>query len=347
MVSDAHIPNIPDLIDGIPSPAANPNLFGHDAALETVKNQLASGRMHHAWLLTAPRGIGKATFAFHFAAHLLSSQSPDGEDINSVRSRVAAGGHPNLIHLTRPWDPKASTFKTQITVEEAGRAIHFLTTSRASDTWRVIIIDAADEMNRTVQNALLKTIEEPPDNTLFLLVNHSISALTPTIRSRCQRLSLKPLSPEDLFSALEPHGVLENVSAEDRALLVKASAGSVRKAILLAQTGGLSMVREFDGLYAAQSGEVDWPAVISLAGKISQRGKEDQYRLLLEIADEFLIKQATGADHDAAPARLARWAELWEETRDAARTAESYNLDRKQVILNLFQSISEMGATAR
>ena len=176
MMSDAHTPNVPDLIDGVPSPAANPNLFGHDAALETIKNQLASGRMHHAWLLTGARGIGKATFAFHFAAHLFSSHSPDGEntllgkeDINAVRSRIAAGGHPNLIHLTRPWDPKASTFKTQITVEEAGRAIHFLTTSRASDTWRVIIIDAADEMNRTVQNALLKTIEDPPENTLFLL----------------------------------------------------------------------------------------------------------------------------------------------------------------------------------
>ena len=345
-----HELKVADRIDGVLHPAENPLVTGHDDALDHLSQQYRSGRIHHAWLINGPRGIGKATLAFRFAGHVLRNPQPDmapqewsyAVDGDTIESRIAGGGHPNLLHLARPWDFQNKKFKTQLTVDEIRLTVPFFGTSRGESGWRIAIVDSMDEMNRSASNSLLKILEEPPDNTLFFIISHSRGSVSPTIWSRCQTLSLKPLSDADLLEVLERLGVLSEVDESNHALLTKLSGGSVRQAIVLARNDGLELHQKFSEA-CRDLAKPDWPDIHALADSVSLRGREDRYRLLLSMAGEYLETNATKVGEGATDiSKLARWAEVWEKTRHSADLAERYNLDRKQVILNLFQSMGEV-----
>lgn len=341
---------VADRMEGVLHPAENPNVTGHDSALKLLTQQYRSGRIHHAWLINGPRGIGKATLAFRFAGHVLRNPNPGAapqewvyaDDGDSIESRIAGGGHPNLLHLARPWDFQNKKFKTQLTVDEVRLTVPFFGTSRGESGWRIAIVDSMDEMNHSASNSLLKILEEPPDNTLFFIISHSQGAVSPTIRSRCQTLVLKPLIDADVLSVLDRLDVLREIDEKDHALLVRLSHGSVRQAIVLARSNGLELHQRFAA--ACQDlARPDWPEIHALADSVSLRGKEDRYRLLLSMAGEYLESNATALGEGAVDiSTLARWAEVWEKTRHSADLAERYNLDRKQVILSLFQSMGEV-----
>jgi DNA polymerase-3 subunit delta' len=218
---------VADKIDGIPHPAETLDLIGHEETTKQVLQQYASGRMHHALLLTGPRGIGKATFALRVASHVFrhpdSANAPlSFEDTNPndpIDGKLAARSHPNLLHMTRPWDEKAKKFKTQLTVDVIRLTVPFFGTSRGEEGWRIAIVDAADDMNASAANALLKILEEPPHNTLFFVISHSPAKVLPTIRSRCQQISMKPLLDEQVLSVLSKFGALDGLSNDDQMLL--------------------------------------------------------------------------------------------------------------------------------
>ena len=163
-----------DSLPDIPSPAARSRLFGHAAQWAALTAAHQSGKLHHAWLLQGPRGIGKATAAFAFARYLLSPMSAMGspepvtDPENPVARQIAGGGHPGLVHITRPAVDKGAGFKTQITVEEIRKLNRFFRTTTGGGQWRIAIIDPADDMNRNAANALLKILEEPPERSIFL-----------------------------------------------------------------------------------------------------------------------------------------------------------------------------------
>lgn len=354
MIDDDAI--VADKIDGIPHPAETQQVIGHNAAIDTILQQYASGRMHHALLLTGPRGIGKATLAMRIAAHVLrypdyksaplKIDNPNKQD--RVNGKIAARSHPNLLHMTRPWDEKAKKFKTQLTVDVVRLTVPFFGTSKGEAGWRVAIVDAADDMNLSASNALLKILEEPPHNTLFFVISHSPAKVLPTIRSRCQQVSLKPLSDEQVLEVLNGFNALENLSDDDRILLGRLSKGSVRTGLLLSRENGLEIYKNFAAA-CKRLDKPDWSQIHRLAETVTARGKEDGFRLLLEFANEFMESHATGRALDAAGANnnistLARWAQVWEKTQNSTRIADGYNLDKKQVILNLFQ---DMGEAAR
>ncbi len=341
---------VADRIDGVLHPAENPIVTGHDEMLSHLARQYRTGRMHHAWLITGPRGIGKATLAFRFAGHVLRHPDPGTApqnwvtpEVNDVvESRVAGGGHPNLLHLTRPWDFKDKKFKTQLTVDEIRLTVPFFGTSRGESGWRIAIVDSADDMNRNASNSLLKILEEPPDNTLFFIIAHANGAVSPTIRSRCQSVALKPLCDADVLDVLDRLGVVVEVDKKNHALLARLSSGSVRRAIVLARNKGLELHQRFVAACEDLS-RLNWSEIHALADSVALRGKEDQYRLLLSMANEYLESNATGhGKSNVDISELARWAEVWEKTRHSADLAERYNLDRKQVILSLFQSMGEV-----
>ncbi|KAB2878241.1 MAG: DNA polymerase III subunit delta', partial [Albidovulum sp.] len=241
-MSDDAIPE-PDRVEGARHPRDTVRLIGQEAAETAFLDAYAAGRLHHAWLLTGPLGVGKATLAWRIARFLLATpedaggglfgdaptapESLDVDPAHPVARRLHAGSEGRLFVLRRAWDEERKRLKTVITVDEVRRLAGFLHLSAPDGGRRAVIVDPADEMNAAAANALLKMLEEPPPGVTFLLVSHQPSRLLPTIRSRCRELRLSALSPADLAAAIAAAGA----TADDGAGLAVLAGGSVGEAI--------------------------------------------------------------------------------------------------------------------
>ncbi|WP_285294478.1 DNA polymerase III subunit delta' [Aureimonas altamirensis] len=321
-----------DDMDGIPPPAARLDVVGHDAALGALTQALDDGRMHHAWLLQGPQGIGKATLAFAFARTLLAST---GEDTVAVARQVAQGAHPRLIHLSRPLADRGGGFKTQITVDEIRRLTHFFHTT-AGLGWRVAIVDPADDMNRNAANALLKILEEPPARSLFLIVNHMPGRLLPTIRSRCRVLRLGELQASEIASRLRRD--VPDASDDEIAQASAQAMGSMRTGFQNLIGGGGEVNAQVQRLFALST--PDWAGIQALADAVSSKGREASYGLMVRELFQALAaeseKALAGGDLRAAE----RLAAFWQSEDARWREGEAYNLDRKQMLLTFFTGLS-------
>ncbi|HWG80852.1 MAG TPA: DNA polymerase III subunit delta' [Stellaceae bacterium] len=349
-------------------PRENPLLLGHEAAESVLLNAYRSARLPHAWLLSGPRGIGKATLAFRFARFLFAEgaagpglfAAPDASlavaPDHPVCRRVASGGHADLLVVERGLDPKRKKLRSEIVVEDTRAIAGFLRLTPAEGAWRVVIVDGADMMNPNAANALLKILEEPPQKALLLLVSDNPGRLLPTIRSRCRILALKPLGEGEVTEALAHYR--PDLAAGDRAILAQLAEGSIGRAIELAAAGGLglyrSLVRLIDGLPS-----LDGATLHALADRLARADGEDSYRLLGELLPGWIARMvalATGGgegEHAALPGeaqsmrRLAgrrgldQWADVWENLNQLFALADEVNLDRKQVVLNAFFALAE------
>src|SRR6478672_2205435 len=186
-------------------------LFGHGEAETALLDAYRSGRIPHAWLIGGAAGIGKATLAYRMARFVLAHRTPQAADVqraetlwvdpsNLVARHVAAGAHGGLLTLERSLNDKG-VMRTVITVDETRETIGFFGSTAAVDGWRVCVVDTVDELNPNAANALLKVLEEPPQQSLFLLVSHAPGKVLPTIQSRCRKLALRSLAVADVIAA--------------------------------------------------------------------------------------------------------------------------------------------------
>ncbi|MEP1206401.1 MAG: DNA polymerase III subunit delta' [Rhizobiaceae bacterium] len=342
---------IADAIDGVPDPSKCTILSGHDSALEQMFENYRSGRMHHAWLLSGPRGIGKASMAMMWAKFLFSY--PDRRDLppppaqfdpgsigEDIHRQVAQGAHPQLLHLTRPWDEKTKRFKTQLSVEEIRRTQHFYGMTAGAGGWRVTIVDSIDDMNASAANALLKILEEPPKKSLFFVLSHATGRPLATIKSRCQQLTLQPLSDDQNLAVINRLGV--QASDADKQKAVELSEGSVRRTIQLLESTVMKDFSVFESLMKRQAtGDGgDWKAVHKIADSLSRRGQEEAYGLFKDLVTGWIGAQVR-SNQQVALSELAGWAELWDKANRSSTLAEAFNLDKKQVILSLFGDLFE------
>ncbi|MEK1886149.1 MAG: DNA polymerase III subunit delta' [Phyllobacterium sp.] len=353
-MSDAvlDVPVTHDAIDGVPPPSANRALFGHDRIRSFLAQAYRSGHMHHALLLEGPQGVGKATLAFHLAGHMLTYPQTKDAPLTLAEPnftaapyrQMASGTHLSLLHITRPVDTKTGKFKTGITIDEIRRVTHFLNRTSHDGSWRIVIVDPADDMNRNAANALLKTLEEPPQRTLFILISHSLGRLLPTIRSRCQSLRFEPLEQKDLISALTAIN-LDPGQVTDIEGLVKQADGSARKAALLLAFGGLEISEAVEGVLGRVVFDV--PKAHALASALSGREAEIQYNLFLEGLFDRIALNARLAAEQGDTAKASRWSNLWTDLQNEARDAADYNLDRKQTVLIFLDRMHRFLADAR
>ncbi|MGD0530996.1 MAG: DNA polymerase III subunit delta' [Methyloceanibacter sp.] len=356
----------PDRLEGFSAPREVDCLFGHDAPLAEFDDALRSGRLHHAWLLVGPEGIGKATLAYRLARNVLAlgeEAAGDRAQVAPVSAehpvfrKVAALSHPNLLLLRRPWNERTKRYSQWISVDEVRRLRGFLGHSAGQAGWRVVIVDRADELNQNAANALLKALEEPPQRTLFLLVATAEGRLPVTIRSRCRTLRVATLGEGDLEQAARAALARDGheVDAETLATALSLSQGSVRRALELATGEGIGLYRE---LLAVLGGlpKLDGARLHRLVDRLG--GASDGERLelflslLLGLLERLIRAAATGegaigedrelAGRSVDRSILPRWVEVWEAIDRAQADAASLNLDRNLLVLEVFYRLQQV-----
>jgi DNA polymerase III subunit delta' len=345
-----------DKIGDLPHPRERFDLFGHAQAAQTLATAARSGRLHHAWIIAGPKGVGKATLAWRFARALLAHGAADCPDDlavtpnHPVARQIGALSHSDLIVIRRPWDTDKKRFKTELPVEEVRRLHGFFARHASEGGARIAIIDAADDMSRSAQNALLKILEEPPAQALLLLVSHAPGALLPTTRSRCRLLTLRSLDEDamtDAVAALAP-----SVDQKSRTLLSALAGGAPGRALELAEADALAMYRETSELLQSLP-RLNGAKLFALAEKVArapaERGLALFVTLLAQIQERALrgsyapVAAVPGEDtllrHLRAILTPDRLAAQWEGLKVEAQRADDLNLDKKQLVLNTLFAI--------
>ncbi|WP_238258287.1 DNA polymerase III subunit delta' [Methylobacterium gnaphalii] len=327
----------------MPRPREQTRLVGHEAAEAAFVEALHSGRMHHAWLIGGPRGIGKATLAYRVARRLVADPrtlpQPDGLDVppeHPVARQVAALSHPNLVALRRVQAPGAKSLPTRIPVEAARQALDlFAETAGGEGGYRVCIVDSADDLNANSANALLKMVEEPPPRALFLIVSHAPARLLPTIRSRCRKLMLRPLDEEQVEAVITefPPPFIQP-GLEDIARAAALGEGSVARTIAFLDSATAGVVREVRMLLANPH-DPDWRRIMKLADTLSGRDADELFAAALDTLQRFLSSEIDRRKGEGA-ARLLGLVEASDRISEKAREAAIYNLDRRPLVLSLF-----------
>lgn len=328
-------------------------LFGHRAAEAALLDAYKSGRIAHAWLIGGLHGIGKATLAYRMARFVLANPDPaspavqnaaklDVDPQSHAARMVAAGTHGGLLTLQRTLNDKG-VLRTVITIDEVRATVSFFGSTAAAGGWRVCIVDCMDELNPNGANALLKILEEPPPRSLFLLVSHAPARLLPTIHSRCRKLNLRPLTPDEVIQAVA-HATGLAPDAPELTDMEALSDGSVGGALSLMDAKALRLSRRVTALLDALP-RVD-PLELHALGDVMPLN--DRAALTAFVGGvERWIERRVGAAGAAAPPdlpRLARLAEVWEKIGRAARETADYNLERKPLVFSVVGLLAEATA---
>jgi DNA polymerase-3 subunit delta' len=317
------------------------DLRGAEDAERAWLETLERGRMHHAWLLVGPEGVGKATFAYRAARRLLGARPDPGNGLlgadpeHPVSRQVSARAHPDLLVLERA-DEDGRTRKS-IPVDEARRLPEFFALSPAISPWRVAIIDAADDLNANAANAVLKTLEEPPPRGVLFLVSHSPGKLLPTIRSRCRRLLFRPWPDAEVAAFLAERAGIEPEAGARLAAMAKGSPG---RALALAAADALELDREALELLRSLPNP-DESALLAFAGGLRRAEGPERLALMFERLAEhvrIMVEQNVGGEGGF---RAEPWLDAWDRLTSLPGEAEALNLDRQDVFWSAMAALRE------
>ncbi len=342
------------------SPQNNNYLLGQEEAENTFLQAWKNNTLHHAWILSGEKGIGKATLAYRIARFLLCADSNKKQQYTSLNispdnpifQQVANGSHPDLMVLERDYtetdkrkiisairkgeamdDEELSNLKKSafIRVDDVRKVNDFLAKTSFNDGWRVVIIDSADDMNKSAANALLKILEEPPAKTILLLISHNSGMLLPTIRSRCAKLPLKILTAGEVGSLLRRYR--SELSEAMIARLVEMSGGSIGKAILYADENAVSFYDNMCRLlYAKQNYSLS--ELLEFCDEAS--ASPETFGLCEELVLKFL------KDNMPNCCDKEEFYELWNETRKKFADCSNVNMDKRFMLINLFNKICKV-----
>lgn len=310
-------------------------ILGQDRAAEQFRAAWRSGSLHHAWLLAGPRGVGKASFARAAATRLLAEAAGPPVELpgletpvdHPIARLVDAGSHPDLRLLERLENPKTGNLARNITVDQVRTLAELFGSTPFMSDWRVVVIDAADDLEPSAANALLKMLEEPPANCLFLLVAHAPGKLLPTIRSRCRRLEFAGLADDAMTSFLESQA--PEIPAAQRSRIVVSAGGSAGKALALARLDlakledmALAILRQGDPANARRS---------DLALDLGRKGASERYAAFLDLVPSLIAREARQLDGG----RRERALDAYARARELAALAPRLSLDPAATVFQL------------
>lgn len=373
MAQDTELPE-PDRIEGAPHPRETRQVFGHAGAEAEFLSAFTSGRLHHGWLITGPRGVGKATLAWKMARFLLATpmdsngglfgappppQSLEVDADHPVAHRLRQLAEPRLYLVRRGANDKETALSSVIRVDEMRGLKNFLNLSAVDGGRRAVIIDSADEMNPNAANAVLKILEEPPANVTFFLISHQPFRLLPTIRSRCRELRLAALPPADLAAALTQAG--GEADPDEATALAELAGGSVGEASRLTHLDGLALYAQITALLGDLP-RLNRARALALAETAAGKGAEDRFDLLVTLLDLFLARLSRAAALRQLPpeaaageaaliTRLAEspraaqvWADLAQGLSQRARRGKAVNLDPAALLMDMVLKLEETAA---
>ena len=317
-------------------------ILGQHRAVDAFASAWASRKLHHAWLLAGPKGVGKATFAHAAARRVLADgagpsielpglETPDGHPMVRL---VEAESHPDMRWLERLPKEKGEGLARDITVSQIRELGEFMSMTAALSPWRVAVIDSMEELNKEASNALLKMLEEPPQNTLFFLVSHAPGRLLPTIRSRCQLLHFEALADEAMTSILEARS--SGLSEAERKKIVGMSFGSAGRALAFAELGlakledaAVAILRQGDPTNARRA---------ELANELGKKASAELYAAFLELAPSLIAREARGLRGPS----LERALNAYEKARELAVIAPRVSLDAAATVFQIGGFLAEV-----
>jgi DNA polymerase III subunit delta' len=312
-------------------------IVGQDRAVEQFASAWATRKLHHAWLLGGPKGVGKASFARAAARRVLADAGGppvelpgiDAPEDHPIVRLVDAGSHPDMRWLERIENPKAKTPGTlyrNIIVEQVRALGEFMGMTAALSPWRVAVVDTVDDLEPSGANALLKMLEEPPANTLFFLVSHAPGRLLPTIRSRCRRLEFQPLADDAMASILENR---TDLGEAERQKVIAMSFGSAGRALAFAELGlakieeqALAILRQGDPTNARRS---------ELASDLAKKASAERYAAFLDLAPSLIAREARRLQGESRERALDAYA----KARELAVIAPRVSLDPAATVFQL------------
>jgi DNA polymerase III subunit delta' len=321
-------------------------IVGQDRAVEQFASAWATRRLHHAWLLAGPKGVGKATFAHDVARRVLADaagpsvrlpgiETPDDHPIVKL---VEAGSHPDMRWLERLPKEKGEGLARDITVNQVRALGEFMGMTAGLSPWRVAVIDSMDELNKEASNALLKMLEEPPPNTLFFLISHAAGRLLPTIRSRCRRLEFQALDDDAMTSVLSENAA--HVSNAERQRIVSMSFGSAGRALAFAELdlakledSALAILRQGDPTNARRS---------DLASELGKKAAAERYAAFLDLAPSLIAREARQLEG----ARRERALNAYGKARELASIAPRLSLDPASTVFQMGGILADIAEPA-
>ncbi|HEY2884090.1 MAG TPA: DNA polymerase III subunit delta' [Rhizomicrobium sp.] len=324
-----------DRIEGFAHPRETTRLVGHELALARASRAIRSGRPPQAWLISGPPGVGKATLAYRMARYVLAYDATErGPADLSVPERdptsvqIAAGSHPGLLVLKRGPNPDTGRLMNVLSVGVVRSLAGFFGMTSATGGWRVAIVDTADDMNENAANALLKMLEEPPTSAMLILLSNIPGRLLPTIRSRCQKVALRPL--ETALVEAELARLLPDASPKERAALARLASGSIGMAAQLSGGDGVTLADEADRLLGLVA-RPDVTAILSLADKVARvTDGLDSFGLFLKQALVERIRAKALMDNS----HLDRWVNCLNALEESFLRSETLYLEPRQTVLS-------------
>ncbi len=338
-------------------PQSNSFLIGHEKAADLFLHCWQNNSLHNSWLITGIKGIGKATFAYRLARFVLSADESRRQDCKTLDvspdsqtfKLVAANVHPDFKVLQRDYtdaerkkilkaikdgeymsadelkDLKKSAF---IRVDDVRQINDFLSRRSSSDGWRVVLIDSVDDMNSAAANAVLKILEEPPYKTLMLLISHNPGRLLPTIRSRCARLELSPLTEAQVSTLLRRYR--PELSETEVKKVAQIASGSIGRALTYADNDAAARYDALCALAAAGSRFQTADLLDFCTGAVAD---EETYALVQELILKFLSVHVKDGAH------VAETADCWSSTLKVFAETDNLNLDKKQALITVIANI--------
>lgn len=359
----------PSQSEDVVHPVLRSEVIGHSTASADFIEAWHAGRLPHALLLAGPKGIGKATLAYAMAKFLLHHGQPDQEaglfgptpapetldvpaESPAVR-RLIAGSHADFLPVVRVRDTKTKKLRKEIGVDEVRAVTSFMRQTAGEGAWRVVIVDAADEMNRNAANALLKILEEPPASTFIILVAHRPGRLLPTIRSRCHKVDLRPLTDDQMTTVLGDQ--MTTNDPEFTRLSLALAEGSPGRVLAYLDPAAQKVMAGFMG-HVTQLPKLDIPAAYQYAELVAKQ--EHSGRVFQDMTRWWLHRVASGYSlgdrlvpvYDQEKSLLARfmtvvpldrWLAVWDKASHIFDRADRVNLDPKQVVMSVLMEMAD------